>query len=252
MERTVSFTDQTLFDARFEWGAAGVRTLAPFVSAMVIVDVLSFTTAVEIGVSREALIYPYRWEREQAARYAEELGALLAVRRKDATASAPYSLSPATLEALPERARLVLPSPNGATLAAMAAEYGLTVFAACLRNATAVASVCRSLQAPIAVIAAGERWRDDDSLRPAFEDIVGAGAVLSALAAENPSPEARAAIAAFESVRSDLEVTLKSCASGRELIEIGYEHDVTISAALDVSPVVPVLRNGAFSSWHTS
>ncbi|RNI22761.1 hypothetical protein EFY87_08015 [Flexivirga caeni] len=35
----------------------------------------------------------------------------------------------------------------------------------------------------VAVIAAGERWSFDDSLRPALEDQFGAGAVLSALVA---------------------------------------------------------------------
>jgi 2-phosphosulfolactate phosphatase len=250
MEWTMPFTDQSLFDARFEWGETGVRALAPFVSAMVIVDVLSFTTAVDIGVSRKASIYPFRWTRGQAARYAGEIGALLAVRRRDATSQTPYSLSPATIQALPEGTKLVLPSPNGATLSAIAAEQGVTVFAACLRNAFAVARVCRSFQAPIAVIAAGERWREDDSLRPAFEDLIGAGAVLAAFGGERPSPEARAAIAAFESVRNDVGAALGACASGRELIELGYEEDVEISAALDVSSAVPVLRGGAFSDWH--
>jgi 2-phosphosulfolactate phosphatase len=58
----------------------------------------------------------------------------------------------------------------------------------------------------VAVIAAGERWRGDDSLRPSLEDHLGAGAVLSALAGlgyrDAMSPEASAAADLFDVVRS--------------------------------------------------
>ena len=92
--------------------------------------------------------------------------------------------------------RLVLPSPNGSAIAAAAP--GVTV-AASLRNASAVAEWLserfRGDVEPVSVIAAGERW-PDGSLRPALEDLLGAGAVLSALVARtgvSESPEAAAA-----------------------------------------------------------
>ncbi len=53
-----------------------------------------------------------------------------------------------------------------------------------------------SSAAEISVIAAGEKW-PDGSLRPALEDLLGAGAILSRLEG-NLSGDAQAAVAAFE------------------------------------------------------
>ena len=109
---------------------------------------------------------------------AERVGAVLATGRRAATPDHPWSLSPAALRAAPAPARLVLPSPNGSAIAA-AAPPGVTVVAGCLRNATAVGRrVARA--GPVTVVPAGERW-PDGSLRPALEDLLGAGAVVAAL-----------------------------------------------------------------------
>jgi 2-phosphosulfolactate phosphatase len=75
--------------------------------------------------------------------------------------------------------------------------------------------------------------------------VVGAGAVLDALGGR-PSPEARAAVAAFR--RRDLLRDLLACASGRELAALGRAAEVHLAAEHDVSQVVPVLRNGAFTA----
>src|SRR5699024_6342045 len=103
--------------------------------------------------------------------------------------------------------RLVLPSPNGSTITANLDESGARVVVGCLRNSAAVAEViaARLEQGDsVAVVAAGERWRDDDSLRPALEDHLGAGAVLSALVGlgyrDSMSPEASAAADLFDGV----------------------------------------------------
>lgn len=50
------------FDARLEWGPNGLRRLAPVCDVIVIVDVLSFTTAVDIALGRGAEVFPYRWQ----------------------------------------------------------------------------------------------------------------------------------------------------------------------------------------------
>jgi hypothetical protein len=42
---------QAGFDVRFEWGEAGLRALAPATDVLVLVDVLSFTTAVDVAVA---------------------------------------------------------------------------------------------------------------------------------------------------------------------------------------------------------
>ena len=234
---------QSGFDARFEWGPAGVRALSPDVSTVVIVDVLSFSTTVDLAIGRGAAIIPYRWHANAEA-FARTIGAAVAAPRGQETASSPWSLSPATMRHLAAGDQLVLPSPNGATLAALAAESGANVVIGCLRNAAAVANfVCRT-GGPVAVIAAGERWPSDAGLRPAVEDLLGAGAILSALDRRAPSPEARVAIAAYRGVDVPIGELIAASASGRELIEGGYGDDVALAVEANVSDQVPVLRDG--------
>ncbi|MGB8862055.1 MAG: hypothetical protein WCC60_22555, partial [Ilumatobacteraceae bacterium] len=60
------------------------------------------------------------------------------------------------------------------------------------------------------------------------------------------SPEAAAARAAFVAARPMLYQALCDSASGRELIERGWEDDVATSAAHDVSTMVCALRGHEF------
>ena len=115
---------QREFGARFDWGADAVRRLVRASDVVVIVDVLSFGTSVDVAVARGATVFPYRWRDDAAVAYAREVGAELAVGRTQAESAHPYSLSPASLLAIEPGIRLVLPSPNGATLAVLAAEAG--------------------------------------------------------------------------------------------------------------------------------
>jgi 2-phosphosulfolactate phosphatase len=226
-----------------EWGVAGARALAPRCDVLVIVDVLSFTTAVDVAVSRGARVFTYPRYDDSAAEYAAAQGALMAVGRRCVAAAGSYSLSPVSLVEIPSGTKLVLPSPNGSTITGVAAELGVKVVAGCLRNAAAVAA---RVDGRVGVIAAGERW-PDGSLRPAFEDFVGAGAIVSGLPAEGRSPDARVAAAAFKEVSGELEAQLLACASGQELVSWGFAEDVRIAAELNVSTVVPCWEDGAFS-----
>ena len=100
----------------------------------------------------------------------------------------------------------------------------------------------------LAIIAAGERWHDG-SLRPAVEDLWGAGAVVSALddlGLNDFSPEAHTAAAAFRAVEPDLRDALFACSSGQELVAAGFADDVAVAAELDASACVPVLDDGRF------
>jgi 2-phosphosulfolactate phosphatase len=237
------------FDVRFDWGPNGLRALAPVAAVVVVVDVLSFTTSVSIAVGRGAEVLPYRWQDERAPAFAEEHGAVLAARRTG-EGGVPWSLSPSTLVDLPAGTRLVLPSPNGSALSFAARDAGATaVLAGCLRNAGAVAAAATRLAGggPIVVLAAGERWRGQTgSLRPGFEDLVGAGAIANALpGALVRSPEAAAAEAAFASV-ADLAEVLHACAGGRELTHQGRPQDVDLAAALDVESTAPLLAEAAY------
>ncbi len=52
------FFDQREFDVRCEWGEAGLRQLVANSDAIVIVDVLSFATCVDVVVGNGASVYP--------------------------------------------------------------------------------------------------------------------------------------------------------------------------------------------------
>ena len=234
--------DQREFQLRFEWGPEGAARLAPVSDAVVIVDVLTFSTAVVVAAARGATVLPYRWRDDTAAGYARAMGALLAGRRGEGA----YSLSPQSLAGLPEGSRIVLPSPNGATLSLAA---GATpTFAGCLRNARAVARAARSVGPRVAVIACGEQW-PDGALRPSLEDQVGAGAVLARLEGAR-SPEASAAVSVFESVAGQLPDVLRNTVSGKELIGWGFGDDVAVASELDSDDAAPRLQGRAYANYR--
>ncbi|MEQ8992988.1 MAG: 2-phosphosulfolactate phosphatase [Pseudomonadales bacterium] len=154
-----------------------------------------------------------------------------------------FSLSPGSLMHAVPGDRVVLPSPNGSAISHEAVGFG-DVVAGCLRNARAVAKFIASRGYPVAIVVAGERW-SDGSLRPAIEDVLGAGAIVSMLDS-TCSPEARGAAAAFENMRGNLLGALRGSSSGRELVGRGFDSDVTIAAELDATETVPLLADGYF------
>lgn len=220
----------------------GVETLRERCAVLVIVDVLSFSTAVDVAVSRGARVHPFPHGDEDAARAeAERVGARLASRVRSGLQ---LSLSPRSLMQLKAGEAVLLPSPNGSKLSLAGGEARM--LAGSLRNAAAVAARAVDLAAggEICVVPAGERW-PDGSLRPAIEDLIGAGAVIEAM--DLPaSAEAELSRQAFVSVRPQLSETLRSCLSGRELIERGFPEDVEIAGALNVSRIAPLLTDGAY------
>jgi 2-phosphosulfolactate phosphatase len=233
--------DQAAFEIRCEWGENGVAQLAPISDVVIIVDVLSFSTCVDIAVGRGAAVYPFRLKDVSRAReYADSIQAELAGRRGSESR---YSLSPLSMLDVSAGTKVVLPSPNGSNLTL---STGKTVtLAGCLRNCRVVAEVAMRYGKRIAVIPAGERWKLDNSLRPAIEDLIGAGAIIHHLEGEM-SPEARVAVGAFLNARHELQSTLKQCASGKELAEMGFEKDIELAAELDVSNNVPVFLDSAY------
>ncbi|MFN3215250.1 MAG: 2-phosphosulfolactate phosphatase [Acidimicrobiales bacterium] len=324
---TATWFEQSGFGIRFGWGPNDLRRLAPAADVVVIVDVLSFSTAVDVALGRGAIVLPYARHDGTEQVFADANDAVVASPRRTSAApspleaaavdaswptgtpstpqptdapsttlptdvpstpqaasttvptggvgdiTTPWSLSPASLTTIEAGTRLVLPSPNGSALTFGAKDAGAgEVLVACLRNASATARACVDADV-VAVIAAGERWRGATGpLRPALEDLLGAGAVIDALTAlrtrnsnrnsdsdeerpgvderprlesptgdRDPSPEAMAAAAAFRDARADLEARLAACGSGRELIDRGFGADVDLAAALDVSTVVAVL-----------
>jgi 2-phosphosulfolactate phosphatase len=225
------------YGVRLEWGREGAALMAAECSVVVVVDVLSFSTAVDVVVGRGAAVLPLR-SAERARTLPPDI-----LRAGPRRGPGP-SLSPASLVALPGGTRLALPSPNGATLCAAVAATGAVLLAGCLRNASAVGAAARAVGGPMGIVPAGERW-PDDTMRVAAEDALGAGAIAAALPAADRSPEAELAAAQFAAARArGLGDVLAATASGRELRADGFAADVELAAALDVSAAVPRLRDG--------
>ncbi|MHA3837711.1 2-phosphosulfolactate phosphatase [Terrabacter sp. AAH1] len=256
---------------RLDWGPTAAEGLTTYAVAAgspvcaVVVDVLSFTTCVSVAVDADTAVHPYPWKDDSAEAFAAERGATLAVPRSRSRDGGGVSLSPSSIRAAGPLQDLVLPSPNGSTIAARLAGAGAQVVAASLRNRSAVAAwlvdwldstVGSGARPAVVVVPAGERW-PDDSLRPAVEDLWGAGSVVTALAARlehraGPlllSPEAEAAGTSWLAVEDRLDESLAACASGRELVEQGWPDDVAVAAELDSSEGVPLLAEGAFTAY---
>ena len=206
----------------------------------IVIDVFSFTTCVDIAVSRGAAILPHPWNDPSAEEFARRHDAELAGRRRQTR----YSLAPESYLDAPAGLRCVLPSPNGAQISLAAAQTAPVLLAGCLRNARAVAEAALRVGRTFNVIPAGERW-PDGSLRPALEDWLGAGAILRWLPGSR-SPEAESAIASFEHHRDRLLDTLDHCGSGRELDGRGHLKDRFIAGQLDVSSRVARFDGVAF------
>ncbi|ACQ80219.1 putative lipoprotein [Beutenbergia cavernae DSM 12333] len=225
---------------RFGWGPQAVRRFPA--THVVVVDVLRFTTAVDVAVSHGARVHPYRWRDGGAGHLAAETGAHLA----DGSSS-PYSLSPASLAGLNPGDAVVLPSPNGSTCAALAHERGAVVLAACLRNAAAVAAWLDGTGAEdVLVVACGEQWPDGAGLRPALEDELGAAAVVAQLGGSR-SAEADAAARLWTACADGAADLVRGSASAAEARSRGWHDDLELACRVGASDAVPLLLDGAFS-----
>lgn len=231
--------------ADVDWGERGLARLLDSVEAVAIVDVLSFSTCVSVAADRDIVLHPVASGRD-GVDLAAHLGARLARRRTEAGPD-DISLSPASLRRAAPGSVVVLPSPNGSALSALAStRAGVAVFAGCLRNRRAVARALAGFSR-VGVIAAGERW-PDHSLRPAIEDWLGAGAIVDALPEAEPTAEAEFARTAFRAARADLARLMLDSLSGRELSAADHAGDVAVAAEIDGSAQVPRLIDGAYRS----
>lgn len=240
-------------DVHVEWGAVGARLAAERGDLVVIVDVLSFSTAVTLAVSRGATALSFSTDEIEAAGGREALcGRLDAeIVAKDRRATdASFSLSPASLGAIAPGDRLIFTSLNGAACTS-AASPAPQMMVGALSNRVAVASlVSERLAAGDAsrctLIASAEHWSSstgsEHGIRPGVEDWLGAGAVARALEQRGLKLSLEAALAAnaFDVVQHDVTSALDSCISGRELIAKGFADDVVLASQLDSIGVVPV------------
>ena len=234
---------------RLEWGPRGAAAATARGDLLVVVDTLTFSTAVAAALHRGVAVYPCRPGDQE--RLAEEVGAEAAVRRPDVPHKGRFSLSPATLLASEGGAKVVLASPNGAACCVAVPAEACVVVGAFV-NARAVARFVSDRLAEggraVTVLACGERWLtpvEGEDLRFAVEDWLGAGAVLSHLDFDK-SPEAQVCEAAFRGVQDRLEGVLLACGSGVELCANGYKEDVGHAARMDLYGTVPLLAGRRF------
>jgi 2-phosphosulfolactate phosphatase len=245
--------DQSPYACRVEWGQRGAREAAARGDITIVVDILSFSSAVVSAVHHGAVIFPYPPPlNEQAEAYAAEVGAELLLGRAEAAKLGRPSLSPVSFGPHHEGKKYVMCSLNGAVCSWTAAKVPALLIGSLL-NASAVAEVANRLQAErgatITVVPCGETWGDvregENRLRPAIEDYLGAGAILSRLNGSK-SPEAEVCIGAFRHAEPRLRELLWDCGSGRELRESGFEEDVAHASRVDAYPTVPMLKDGCF------
>lgn len=237
-----TYFQQSDFSVRFEWGLEGLLALRSISDLIIIVDVLSFSTCVDIATSRGAVVLPYKFKDETVEEFAIANNAIAAHRTRSADH---YSLSPRSLLNIAQGYRFVLPSPNGAMLSLMSMEKPTAT--GCLRNASAVAGYASAFNS-VGVIACGERWEHNGTMRPSLEDMIGAGAIISKLT-KSKSPEALAAQVVFQYFSNDLNTQLSECASGIELIQRDDTEDVVLASELDVSDTVPIINNGEYRKF---
>jgi 2-phosphosulfolactate phosphatase len=236
-------------EIRLEWGMPAVELLDTWADCVIVVDVLSFCTSLDIATARGAHVHPFALGDKTIERFASARGAQIATRREGPG----YSLSPTSLLEIKPETRLVLPSPNGGALCCAVQQAPL--LAGCLRNSDAIATAAKVMGSRIAVIPAGEQW-SDGSPRFAVEDLLGAGAIIHALmSSENSpgklSPEARSAVAAFLSAAElGLHSALLESTSGLELTARGFADDIDLSSQLNTSACAPFLAEGGFLAYN--
>lgn len=210
--------DQSRYQVRLEWGADGLRRLAPS-DIVVVVDVLRFSSTVsrEVAAGRSVPL-------DESAHAVSINGAAIAAAAAEA----------------------------GATVMAGCLRNASAVASAVLAEQTA-----RAARTSVAVIAAGELTGREQGapVRVAVEDQFGAGAVVDALASlgiDHTSPEAAAACEAFRGLRRAVRHLLTASGSGQELLERDARDEVLAAAEIDADATAPVLVDGAFRALDVS
>jgi 2-phosphosulfolactate phosphatase len=246
--------DQSPYLSRIEWGVRGAREAANRGDITIIVDVLSFSSTVVTAVQHGAIIFPHP-KNDAVQAFAEKVQAELIIGRTEAAKLGKPTLSPVSFGPLHAGHKYVLCSLNGA-VCSWTDSLANTLLIGCLLNAHAVAVVANQLQLEtgktISVIPCGEQWDDvhegENQLRPAVEDYLGAGAILSHIKG-TPSPESEVCIQAFRNSEYRLAELIWDSGSGRELRERGFEADVIHCSHLNAIEIVPLYNGDHFVKY---
>ena len=226
------------------WGQDGLTYYGAFFKAIVIVDVLSFCTTLDLALSKGSSIIPTKIEHEdELLALSKHHHAILAKKRTEEG----VTLSPSSMQYVESNQTILLPSPNGSTLGDIASQFGKPVFAGCFRNSQALAHALNVKgYFPILFVAAGERY-PNKGLRPSIEDYWGVGSILARLHGAK-TLEADYAMHSYLAASKDLKNNLIACESGLELVLKNFRQDVELAAELDISTTICLLvkRNGCW------
>jgi 2-phosphosulfolactate phosphatase len=221
-----------------EWGVTGARQAAERGDAVVIVDVLSFSTEVVMAAADNLTCLVYSDAEVEAMGGIDAAAAALGARPHWRFAHA----GPARAEAGAAGAgqRVLFRSANGAAVT-RAAGPAPEVLIGCLRNARACAGRLERLLAAAAarratIIACGATAGQERRFRPALEDWLAAGRIAACLAGRGLvlSPEAHAAALAWPG-----RGMLASCAAASAMTEAGLGEAVEMALAIDSTDAVP-------------
>lgn len=224
---------------------------------VVVVDVIRATTTVLTALEAGALRVLAAASIEEAAGLAGSTGrsgALLCGERRGQRIDG-FDLGNSPDEFRPEVVEgktLVCTTTNGTGALRRCRSAG-DVSLGCFRNRRALtdrlvasigAEAGRNAASGVVIACAGKEGR------LGLEDLLCAGLIVEALEESVPgirsSDGARAALAVAAAIGAPTPDLLATTAAGVALVRIGLERDLAFCAEVDVSPCVPVLRDGGF------
>lgn len=144
-----------------------------------------------------------------------------------------------TRELAAARVCAVMATTNGTKALLRAAETGVPVFAACIRNASSALGCALSRGARIGLLCSGRKGR------PAWDDTLCAGLLLSLLQRQHPglrlADSARLALLTWQSSR-DLRASLSGADHAVFLDRVGYGADIAFACIPNATEAVPELH----------
>lgn len=213
--------------------------------AVAVIDVIRATTTITMALHHGcADVIPARTPGEARAVALTRGGALLAGERNaEKVAGFELGNSPAEYErARVEGKTVVLTTSNG-TRTFQAIQGARALVACSFLNVSAAARWLSRSSLDILIVCAGQHGRF------CLEDAVGSGMLIDRVRgvsdrARELSDAARAAHQLFAAHRDDLLGMLRDCEWGKLVIQKGLSADLEICAQVDLTDIVPVMREG--------
>ncbi|MBI2902771.1 MAG: 2-phosphosulfolactate phosphatase [Candidatus Methylomirabilis oxyfera] len=214
--------------------------------AAVVIDVIRASTTITIALHHGcAGIVPVRTLREaRAVALTLGNGALVAGERAAAKmAGADLGNSPSEYGRERVEGKTVVLTTSNGTRAIRTIESARAVVACAFLNVSATARWLQRAGADVLIVCAGRNGQF------CLEDAVGGGMLIDCLSRLSDrclelSDAARAVHLLYSTNRGDLLEMLRGCEWGREITRKGFGADLEVCAQVDLTDVVPVMREG--------